>query len=107
MPDHICDAALACTSEDSANWGTFLIGLGTLGLAWAAINTIPKTLRNDAKSNDLIKMCQRVVYRFYRDVESSAGRTLNRRLSVYGTVLTIVLDGSLCAPLSLNAVIAK
>ena len=71
MIDQFCDVALTYTSEDWANWGTFLIGLGTLGLAWAAIKTIPKALKKDAKSDELIKMYQRVVYRLYREVEAS------------------------------------
>jgi hypothetical protein len=76
MIEQICSVALAYTTEDFGNWGsgfgTLLIGLGTIGIAWAAVKTIPKALEKRHKSDDLIKMYQRVVYRLYREVEASS-----------------------------------
>ena len=51
--------------------GTFLIGLGTIGLAFAALKTIPDKLGARYKNKDIITLYQKVVYRMYRKVEAS------------------------------------
>lgn len=71
MVEYICGIAFSYTSADVANWGTLFMGLGTIGLAYAAIKKLPEALNKDAKSQDVIKMYQRVVYRMFREVEAS------------------------------------
>jgi len=58
-----------------ADWmigaGTLAIGIGTIGLAYAALKTIPEKLTARYKDKDLITLYQKVVYRMYREVEAS------------------------------------
>ncbi len=58
-----------------ADWmvgiGTLIIGLGTIGLAYAALKTIPDKISARYKDKDIITLYQKVVYRMYIDVESS------------------------------------
>jgi len=51
--------------------GTLAIGMGTLGLAYAALKTIPDKIAARYKDRDLINLYQKVVYRMYREVEAS------------------------------------
>jgi len=58
-----------------ADWmtgiGMLTIGIGTLGLAYAALKTIPEKITARYKDKDLITLYQKVVYRMYRKVEAS------------------------------------
>lgn len=75
MIESICNFVFSYTSADFKNWivgiGTFAIGLGTIGLAYAALKTIPEKISARYKDKDIIALYQKVVYRMYREVEAS------------------------------------
>ena len=76
MIESLCNFVFSFTPDDFKNWmvgiGTFAIGLGTIGLAYAALKTIPEKIGARYKNKDIITLYQKVVYRLYRDVEASA-----------------------------------
>lgn len=67
----MCDVVLTYTSTDFENWavglGTILIGVGTLGIAYGAVKTIPDKISASHKDPELIKLYQKVVYRDFGD----------------------------------------
>lgn len=75
MIETLCNIATSYTSQDFENWmvglGTILIGGGTIGLAYAALKTIPDKLSQRHKDQELIRLYQKVVYRMYREAEAS------------------------------------
>jgi hypothetical protein len=71
----ICDYLNTYTSEDFKNWlvglGTLAIGIGTIGIAYAGLKTIPEKFGTKSKNKELIKSYQQVIYRMYKEVVSS------------------------------------
>ena len=63
----MCDVVPTYTSVDFVNWavafGTILIGIGTIGIAYGAAMAIPDKINASHKNPDLIKLYQKVVYR--------------------------------------------
>lgn len=75
MIENICNVALEYTSLDFENWtvgiGTILIGLGTIGIAWGAVKSIPDRISAQHKDKEIITLYQRAIYRMYMDVAAS------------------------------------
>lgn len=75
MIDWICSAAVSYTPQDFSDllsgFGAVATGAGTLGLAYAAVKKIPKAIQQRNKSQELIRLYQKVVYRMYRDIEAT------------------------------------
>lgn len=75
MLDTLCNAALSYSPQDFESWfsgaGDFLMGLGTIGLAFAALKTIPDKLSKKYKDPQLVELYQKIFYRMYRNVEAS------------------------------------
>lgn len=76
MLQSLCQAAMAYTSQDFNHWlsgaGALATGIGTIGLAYAAVRAIPKALLQRHKSEVTIRLYQRVVMRMYREAEASS-----------------------------------
>ncbi len=76
MIDYICGVALSYSTADFRNWtvgiGTLLIGLGTLGIAYGAVKTIPDRIKATHKDPDVVKLYQKVVYRMFQEVYASS-----------------------------------
>jgi hypothetical protein len=75
MISALCNVALSYSPQDFGNWfsgmGNFLVGLGTIGLAYAALKTIPEQFAKKYKDPHLVELYQKVFYRMYRNVEAS------------------------------------
>ena len=75
MIESFYNFAFSFTPDDFKNWmvgiGTIAIGLGTIGLAYAALKTIPEKIGARYKDKDIITLYQKVVYRMYSDVAAS------------------------------------
>ena len=66
--ESICNFALSYTSADFENW---TVGIGTLGIAYGAIKTIPDRIKATHKDPELIKLYQKVVYRKFQELYAS------------------------------------
>jgi len=75
MFEDICNFVFSYTTNDFKNWlvgiGTLAIGIGTIGLAYAALKTIPEKLGKLFKDKKIVTLYQKVVYRMYREIEAS------------------------------------
>ncbi len=75
MINALCNVALSYSPQDFGNWfsglGNFLVGLGTIGLAFAALKTIPDRFGKKYKDPNLVELYQKVFYRMYRNVEAT------------------------------------
>lgn len=76
MLNTLCNLALSYSPQDFGNWfsgvGNLFLGLGTIGLAFAALKTIPDKLSRKYKDPELVALYQKVFYRMYRNVEASS-----------------------------------
>lgn len=75
MIDTLCNVALSYSPQDFGSWfsgaGNLLLGIGTIGLAYAALKTIPDQFAKKYKDPQLVELYQKVFYRMYRNVEAS------------------------------------
>lgn len=75
MIDWLCSTAVSYTPQDFSDLfsglGALATGAGTIGLAYAAVKKIPKAIQQRNKSQEVIRLYQKVVYRMYRDVEAT------------------------------------
>ena len=76
MIEWLCNAAVSYTSQDFNHWlsgvGAVATGVGTIGLAYAGVRAIPKAIAQRNKSQEVVRLYQKVVYRMYRHAEASA-----------------------------------
>jgi hypothetical protein len=77
MIEWLCNAALSYTPQDFNHWlsgmGAVATGVGTIGLAYAAVRAIPRAIAQRHKSREIIRLYQNVIYRIYRGTEASEG----------------------------------
>lgn len=75
MIEYVCDTALAYTSADFEHWtvgfGTLLLGIGTIGIAYGAVKKIPEKIQATHKDPVTVKLYQKVVYRAFQEVQAS------------------------------------
>ena len=75
MIEWLCNAAITYTPQDFNHWlsgvGAVATGAGTVGLAYAAVKAIPRAIAQRHKSQEVIRLYQKAVYRMYRNAEAS------------------------------------
>ena len=70
------EVSINLTGIEINNWllgiGSLLLGLGTVGIAFAGLKTIPDKIGEQHKDKELVALYQKAIFRMYRKVEASS-----------------------------------